>query len=148
MHFTADDPRRCNQPTVIGFDLSQAREPHGSGHLTGGCRSWRIAPSLVDVDSYNVELEDDEGFIGDRASKGAFRQIVENLRAPLRKLGADPLGEEASEDLGKRKLDDLLARGDPEAAGVVQVAIENLEELALVIRRLLKLKGWRDTEES
>jgi hypothetical protein len=29
----------------------------------------------VDVDSYNVELRDDEGFIGDRANKGAFRNI-------------------------------------------------------------------------
>ncbi len=42
----------------------------------------------VDVDSYNVELKDDEGFIGDRASKGAFRAIIENWRKPLRKAGA------------------------------------------------------------
>ena len=106
----------------------------------------RRLPS-VDADSFNVELEDDEGFIRDRASKGAFREIVQNLRAPLRKLGADPLGEDASEDLGKQKLDDLLARGDPEAAGVVQAAIEEFSQvLALVIRRLLKLKGWRDAE--
>ena len=26
----------------------------------------------VEVDSYNVELKDDEGFLGDRASKSAF----------------------------------------------------------------------------
>jgi hypothetical protein len=30
----------------------------------------------VQVDDYNVELQDDEGFIGDRASKNAFRDIV------------------------------------------------------------------------
>ena len=34
----------------------------------------------VEVDSYNIELKDDEGFIGDRASKGAFRDIIENWR--------------------------------------------------------------------
>ena len=34
----------------------------------------------VDVDSYNVELKDDEGFIGDRASKGAYRAIMDNWR--------------------------------------------------------------------
>jgi hypothetical protein len=34
----------------------------------------------VEVDSYNVELKDDEGFIWDRASKGAFWQIIENWR--------------------------------------------------------------------
>jgi hypothetical protein len=45
----------------------------------------------VEVDSYNIELRDDEGFIGDRASKGAFRDFVENWRTPLRKAGNDPL---------------------------------------------------------
>ena len=52
----------------------------------------------VDVDSYNVELKDDEGFIGDRASKGAFRAIMDNWRKPLRKAGNDPFGDEATED--------------------------------------------------
>ena len=101
----------------------------------------------VDVDSYNVELKDDEGFIGDRASKGAFRDIIDNWRKPLRKAGNDPFGDEASEEISKKKLDALLTEGDPEAAGIVQGAIEEFsQELALVIRRYLKLKGWRDTE--
>jgi hypothetical protein len=38
----------------------------------------------VEVISYNVELKDDEGFIGDRASKGAFREFIENWRKPMR----------------------------------------------------------------
>ena len=59
----------------------------------------------VDVDSYNAELKDDEGFLGDRASKGAFRAIIENWRKPLRKAGNDPFGEEPSEDISKKKLD-------------------------------------------
>jgi hypothetical protein len=75
----------------------------------------------VDLDSYNVELKDDEGFLGDRASKGAFRKLIENWRSALRRLGADPLGEDSSEELTKKRLDDLLARGDPEAAGIIQV---------------------------
>jgi len=101
----------------------------------------------VDVDSYNVELEDDEGFIGDRASKGAFRKIIENWRAELRKVGVDPLGEDASEELSKKKLDDILTRGHTEAAGIIQGAIEEFsQEFALVIRRFLKLKEWKDTE--
>ena len=101
----------------------------------------------VDVDSYNVELKDDEGFIGDRASKGAFRDIIENWRKPLRKAGDDPFGETPSEDIAKKELDGLLTKGDPEAAGILQGAIEDFsQELALVIRRFLKLKGWKDTE--
>lgn len=101
----------------------------------------------VEVDSYNVELKDDEGFLGDRASRGAFRQIIENWRKPLRKSGHDPFGDEASDEISKKKLDALLSEGDLEAAAVVQGAIEDFaQELALVIRRFLKLKAWRDAE--
>ncbi len=101
----------------------------------------------VDVDSHNVEMKDDEGFLGDRASKGAFRQIIENWRTELRKMGADPLGEDASGELSKKKLDEILARGDTEAAGIIHGAIEEFShEFALVIRRFLKLKEWKDTE--
>ena len=53
----------------------------------------------------------------------------------------------SSDEISKKKLDALLTEGDPEAAGIVQGAIEDFaQELALVIRRFLKLKGWRDTE--
>ena len=101
----------------------------------------------VEVDCYNIELKDDDGFIGDNANKSAFRALLENWRKPLRKAGDDPFGEEASEDLSWKKLDSLLAEGDAEAAGVLQGAIEDFsQELALVIRRFLKLKSWRDTE--
>jgi hypothetical protein len=101
----------------------------------------------VDVESYNVELEDDEGFVGDRASKGAFRGIIERWRKPLRDLGHDPFGEVSTDAMTKKRLDGLMAAGDPEAAGVVHGAIEQFaQELALVTRRFLKLKGWKDTE--
>jgi len=101
----------------------------------------------VDVDTYNVELKEDEGFVGDRASKGAFHEIIESWRKELRKVGVDPLGEDASEELSKKKLDAILTRGDAEAAGIIQGAIEDFaQEFALVIRRFLKLKEWKDTE--
>jgi predicted NBD/HSP70 family sugar kinase len=109
---------------------------HGAGRL----------PS-VDVDSYNVELKDDEGFLGDRASRGAFRDIIENWRKPLRKAGEDPFGDEPTEALSKKMLDDLLSKGDAEAAGVLQGAIEDFsQQLAVIIRRFLKLKSWAKTE--
>jgi predicted NBD/HSP70 family sugar kinase len=109
---------------------------HGSSHL----------PSL-EVDSYNVEAKDENGFVGDRASKGAFRDILEKWRKPLRKKGEDPFGDESSEEISKKKLDALLAEGHPDAAGVLQGAIEDFaQELAHVIRRFLKLKAWQDTE--
>ncbi len=119
---------------------SQAAPPTVIAH---GAKSL---PS-VEVDSYNVELEDDEGFLGDRANKDAFREIIENWRATLRKVGPDPLGDDVSQELTKKKLDDVLARGDTEAAGIVQGAIEEFsQEFAIVIRRFLKLKAWKDTQ--
>jgi hypothetical protein len=101
----------------------------------------------VDVDSYNVELKDDEGFIGDRASRKAFHAILENWRKLLRKLGADPFGDTASDDLSRKKLDEVLAGGELDAAAVIHSAIEEFaQELALVVRRFIKLKAWADTE--
>jgi len=109
---------------------------HGSLRLPG-----------VNVESYNLALKDDEGFLGDRASKGAFREFVEQWRKPLREISEDPFGEEASEAVSKKRLDEVLLAGGREAAGVVQSAIESFaQELALVTRRFLKLKEWKDAE--
>ena len=105
-----------------------------------------ILPS-VEVKSYNVEIEDDDGFVGDKASKAAFWDLLDKWRKPLKDLGHDPLGEKPSEAIGKKKLASLLIEGDPEAAGVVQSAVEEFaQQLTTVIRRFLRLKDWRDTE--
>ena len=66
----------------------------------------------VDVDSFNIELKDDEGFLGDRASKGAFRGILDSLRKPLKKNGDDPLGTKSAEAIGKSALDEALVGDD------------------------------------
>jgi predicted NBD/HSP70 family sugar kinase len=101
----------------------------------------------VEVDSYNLAIEDEEGFVGDRASKRAFTEILDKWREPLRAVDADPLGETPSKEVSKKKLDQLLAEGDPEAAGLVHSAVEDFaQELTAVIRRFLKAKGGRDTE--
>jgi hypothetical protein len=101
----------------------------------------------VEVDSYNVELKDDEGFLGDRASKGAFRDILERWRKPLRKSGEDPFGEEPTEQISKKTLDAVLVGDDTEASAVVHSAIEEFaQQLAHVTRRFLKTKAWANTE--
>jgi predicted NBD/HSP70 family sugar kinase len=101
----------------------------------------------VELDSYNIELKDDDGFVGDRASKKAFYAIVDKWRKPLRKLGSDPFGETASSDISKKKLDAALAGDDPDAAGLVQGVIEDFAKaFASVTRRFLRAKGWKDTE--
>src|SRR6266567_4304367 len=101
----------------------------------------------VDVDSYNLELKDDEGFVGDRASKGAFRKILDSLRKPLKKNGEDPLGSKSAEAIGKSALDEVLVGDDIGAAALVHGAIEEFaHELAYVTQRFLKTKAWADTE--
>jgi hypothetical protein len=82
---------------------------HGARRLPG-----------LEVVSYNVELKDEDGYVGDRASKGAFRRFVDEWRKPLRRIGQDPFGNEQSAKIAKKKLDDLLAKGDAESAGIVQ----------------------------
>ena len=47
----------------------------------------------VEIDSYNLELRDEDGFVGDKASRGAFHALLDKWREPLGKLGADPLGD-------------------------------------------------------
>ena len=101
----------------------------------------------VEVDSYNIELKDADGFVGDRAGKKAFHAIIEKWRKPLRKHGSDPFGEAASSDISKKKLDAALASDDPDAVGLVQGVIEDFAQaLALVAGRFLRAKVWNDTE--
>ena len=99
------------------------------------------------VDTYAVEMKDEDGFVGDRANKGAFRDLLKKWRKVVRKGGEDPFGDRDTDEIEKKELDRVLLEGDPEAAAVVQSAIEEFaQELAVVIKRLIKLKAWRDTE--
>src|SRR3981081_493622 len=114
---------------------------------TGIARHGATRLPSVDVDSFNIELKDDDGFLGDRASKGAFRKILDTLRKPLKKNGEDPLGSKSAEAIGKSGLDEALVGDGLAAAAVVHGAIEEFaQELAYVTQRFLKTKAWADTE--
>jgi hypothetical protein len=115
---------------------NEAAGPHGATEL----------PSVI-VDSYNLELRNQEGFIGDRASKRAFAEIIEDWRQRLRRIEDDPLGDVSSDQISKKKFEELLLKGTPEVAGLIHGAIEDFaNELALVLRKFLRTKGWQDTE--
>ena len=114
---------------------------------TGIARHGATRLPSVDVDSFNIELKDDDGFLGDRASKGAFREILDSLRKPLKNNGDDPLGKKHTAEIGKGELDEALVGDDIHAAALVHGAIEHFaQELAYVTRRFLKSKAWADTE--
>ncbi len=105
-----------------------------------------MLPSVT-VDSYNLELKDEEGFTGDKASKKAFWDLVEKWRKPLQESGDDPFGDADTEEIGKKKLAKILSEGDLEAAALVQGAIEDFaQQLASVIKRFSRLKPWREVE--
>jgi predicted NBD/HSP70 family sugar kinase len=114
---------------------------------TGIARHGASRLPSVDVDSFNSELKDDDGFLGDRASKGAFREILDSLRKPLKKNGDDPLGSKSADAIAKSTLDEALVGDDIGAAALVHGAIEEFaHELAYVTERFLKTKAWADTE--
>ena len=46
----------------------------------------RVLPAVT-VDTYNEELRDEEGFVGDRASRRAFRAILADWRDRLKEHG-------------------------------------------------------------
>ena len=104
--------------------------------------------TAVTVDGYNEELREAEGFVGDRASGKALRKIIDHCRAQLEESGReDPLGELATREISKSKLDKILLGKDPLAAGLIHTAVEEYgTELAYVIRQFLRLPAWVKTE--
>ena len=107
----------------------------------------RTLPAVT-VDTYNEEVRDEEGFVGDRASGRAFRAILDDWRERVSTtLDEDPFGDTPTSDISKSKLDKVLSGTDTVAAGLVHTAIEEFaHELATVVRRFLRLEDWRSTE--
>jgi hypothetical protein len=129
------------------FRLGKGKMADEIATTTGIARHGGSRLPSVDVDSFNIELKDDEGFVGDRASKGAFRAIFDKWRKPLRESDKDPFGDEPSDEISKKKLDAILVGDDLEASAVLHSAIEEFaQELAYVTRKFLKTKAWDKTE--
>lgn len=79
---------RCfRHPTQVA-----ATGPSLAGHGAG-----RLA--AVHIVTYNAELRDEEGLIGEGASGRAFRAILEDGRERVRQIDDDPLGDIASTDI-------------------------------------------------
>ena len=109
--------------------------PHGSLEL----------PSVT-ITGYNLEIRDEDGFVGDKASRSAFVAHLDALRRHLRNEDGDPL-EGKTAEISKSELDALLKDGNPHEAALVLSAIERFaQSLAFVIRRFLRLKSWAEVE--
>jgi hypothetical protein len=110
------------------------------------CHGSRSLDALA-VTSYNVELRDGRRFVGDSASKAAFLERLDALRADARERGADPFGDVETADLSKKRIERTLRHGKDEAAALVHAAIgAHARELVGVIERFRKLPAWERVE--
>ncbi len=97
-----------------------ATQPAAAASNIAGHGAARLA--AVEVDCYNAELRDEDGFLGERASGRAFRAILQDGRERVRQVDdEDPFGDVPSSDARKKTLNKLLVSRDPEAASVVLV---------------------------
>src|SRR5690349_15434242 len=123
-----------------------ARGPTDRAPAAPLAHGGRVLPAVT-VDTYNEELRDEEGFVGDRASRRAFRAILDDWRDRLAENGDDPFGDTPTEEISKAKLDKMMGSDDPTAAALVHTVVEEFAgELATVVRRFMRLKSWKGTE--
>lgn len=108
-------------------------------------RHGRLDLPDLTVRAYNAEIKEGDGFLGDRASKRGFQAVLDDWRERLH--DEDPFGDKPALDIGRRKLDKILAGGDPRAAGLILAAVEDFAAaLARVTQRLLETDDWRGVE--
>lgn len=106
---------------------------HGTAELPG-----------VLVSSYNLDVKSGGKILNLRVRKAAFSEQVDAMRHEIRKVAADPLGDIPTDDLGKKALGGILDGPDPEAAAIVQTAVDQFaNEIAEVLSRFLKHKLWQ-----
>jgi len=100
----------------------------------------------LQVDSYNLALRENGGFVGDRARSRAFQDALDETRRQWRqRLGHDPLGVVDSGD--RAALDDVLDRPGSSAADLLDMAIDSYAgRLTDVVDRFLACPEWRGTE--
>lgn len=126
--------------------IAQKSEQELTARLPFPCHGANVLPA-VDVESYNIELREKRRFVGDRANKQAFNALVEKWRKLIEDRSDEKLSEFSFRKLNRKKLEQILMKGDADAAGVVQAAIDDFaKRLADVIERYLKQPDWKRTE--
>ncbi|HET6395451.1 MAG TPA: ROK family protein [Pseudoxanthomonas sp.] len=109
------------------------RGRHGAVRLPG-----------LSIDNYNLAIRDPEGegFLGDRASQTAFRRLLDAARERQR-TAKDPFGRTPAAELSKKAIDLVLVGGDPDAAHLLHLAIEEYaRQLAHVVQAFLAQPEW------
>jgi hypothetical protein len=132
----------------FAFAVGEMSENQYVAFLEAACRNI----ALVCVDGATVLQCTDwrrrRDAQGGSASKRAFDATLDDWRERLRKADSDPLGDDETGSISKKRLDRILAGDNLEAAALVLGVVEEFShELATVVRRFLRLKSWQDTEK-
>lgn len=134
---TARKPRKAKRPPSSRT---------GNDPVTDGLHGQWDLPT-VQLTSYNLEVRGRYGFIGDQASGRAFRKRLEALSRVAKAGQMAPARSLPTQKTKKKRLDKMLAEGEPIAGAVVHSAVEEFaQSLADVVRRYLKQKSWRKVE--
>lgn len=98
----------------------------------------------VRIDSWNLPLRHpDGGFLGDRASQTAFRELLDQARRVHSTCARDPFGRTPTAELDKGTIDMVLVGGDPDAAHLVHLAVEEYARaLVAVVRSFIAQPDW------
>ena len=137
-HSARNDSRPADE-TAAAADANV--EPPVHGELT--------LPAVT-IESYSLEVRDSEtgGFYGDRASRAAFGKMLDLWRGLFAEMndGHDVFGNKSTAEIGKRRLDELLAEGGPAAAAIRAASEDYAVQLAQVVRRFQRQKSWQGVE--
>ncbi|NYZ63291.1 ROK family protein [Luteimonas deserti] len=98
------------------------------------------------IDSCNLALRDPEGdgFLGDRASQTAFRDLLDIRRRQHFTGQRDPFGRTPTRAISKDELDLVLVGGNADAAHLVHATVEDhAARLAEVVRCFLTQPAWQ-----
>lgn len=143
-------------------DTKKAKDRNGNGNGSGDTsasdlRAQRelgvlgphgeLALPSVTIDGYSLELRDGEGYVGDTASRTAFRHMLDAWRTLLASMaGKDPLGRKETGDYSKERLDEMLAADGPAAQAIRAAQEDYALQFSDVVERFLAHKSWRGVE--
>ncbi len=103
---------------------------------------------VASVESHSLDIREEGGFLGDKASETAFRELLDDWRDRLGRFRPTPFGDAPTEELERDDLDEALQGHEtPEAVEALHQALgEFAERLADVLARFLATPSWRGTQ--
>ncbi len=118
-------------------DAPDLATPHGAADLP-----------VVRVESHSLDIREEGGFLGDKASETAFRELLDLWRDRLAEAGSTPFGEGPTEEIEREELDEALVRpDDPDEAEALERALAAFsDDLADVLQRFLRTPSWAGVE--